>query len=398
MPTKNETDDDILGAIPTRKWSLGIIIVLLMIILVALVAWWLDYRSAVEVALQIFPENKWIDIHSDQDGQIEKIWIIEGQEVAENDPVILFKTAANWDDISKLLSWLEEAGEGSVPTGNYGSLSLAVNDLMAKMHQLEIKKTIGTGQQALWIRQAVDSLEQIFAHIDQQILLIQKEVEIAKDNYEEYQVLFEAGAASRLEMNDRKAAWIHFRQNLAGKLLEKKQLRGDLLIKKSQVSKLLSGKKEEIALLVLAVQTSKQQLRSQIALWRNRHEIRTPRSGVIHLPRVLEKGDYITKGAGVAKILPEENNTFQATGYLNAQRSGEVKIGDEVLLRVAAYPYRKFGQLEGRVSSVGKAFISDETGQGIPITIHLENGMMTTHHESLKFTDGMPALGRIVVE
>ncbi len=399
MPTNDEKYEDLLGTIPTKKWQIGLWLVVLMIVLIAAFVWWLDYRSAVEVPLQIFGTNKSLEIKANHTGKIGALWLKNGAEVKQGDPLISYEAVAKKVDLDQLVTYLKRNKIERIPKGQYGELSSSVGELQSIMDQLEIIKTSGTEQQAIWMEQSRDSLTQIIPNIEKEIKLIKKELEIAEGNYKEYLSLYKAGAASKLEVNAAKISWLQYQQKLETKLQESKRIKAGLLSQKGAIIRLLTTKNEKIALLESSIQAQKQQILSEIQAWQTTYLLKAPQKGIVHFLPDIQKGSYLQAGDMVAKLLlPSDSAMYQANGFLPANRSGEVEIGDEVLLRLNAYPYRKFGQIEGRVAAIGEVFFSQNGVSGTPIIVSLENGLTSTQGRQLVYVDGMPALGRILVK
>ena len=282
MSEQSGNFNDVLGKPPIRSWKWSIFLVLVMIALIGAVTWWLDYRNAVEVELRIFTKDKSLEFFADQAGQIEKKWLQNGAVVKKNQPVFSFKTSANFEDVIKLKDALQKDANTTLPKGSYGVLSVEADEVQKLQNQLAILKGSGVERQAFFLKQSADSLRQSLENIDTQIAMIREEIQIAKDNFREYQLLHETGAASRLEVNSAKTQWIHYQKELEVKLDEKKQLNARILLQSGESNQLLSTKKEQISLLEATISAKKSQLYHQIELWQKEHLILAPKDGVLY--------------------------------------------------------------------------------------------------------------------
>lgn len=398
MSNNDKKYEDLLGAIPTRRWRLGLLLVVMMIVVIAALVWWLDYRNAVEVRVQIYGSHRSLDIRTDRAGVIEQLWVKNGAVVEKGAPIILFKNEANLSDVKQLLSWLRQGTSDQVPEGKYGSLSGGVGALKALGVQLQIIQNSSSANQAIWIERSRDSLSKILPSIDRQVELMKEEETIAKANFEEYQLLFKTGAASRLETNDAKTRWLRLQRSLVSKQQERNEIAARLSLQKGQAVQVTTVQKEKIALLMASIEAQKQTLLHQIEAWQANYFLKTPVSGQLNLLPVVQEGTFLQRADLIAKVVAVQDSSYQVEGLLPPNRSGEVKVGDEVLLRVDAYPYRKFGQLKARVKSIGNVYIGNGNRSGIPVTMQLEDGLATTQGKVLTYKDGMPALARIMVK
>ncbi|WP_081632758.1 HlyD family efflux transporter periplasmic adaptor subunit [Xenorhabdus nematophila] len=89
-----------------------------------------------------------------------------------------------------------------------------------------------------------------------------------------------------------------------------------------------------------------------------RIEITSPINGrVAGLDKMV--GDNIKRGDVLAVVIP--NGAMPVVRLqIGAESAGEIKIGQEVKLRVAGYPWRRYGKFTATVVSVSEAAIKRE--------------------------------------
>ena len=80
-------------------------------------------------------------------------------------------------------------------------------------------------------------------------------------------------------------------------------------------------------------------------------EIRAPNSGVVKDLATTNRGAVVAAGALLMNIVPKEE-PLQAEVLLNNQDVGFIAVGQYVYVKVAAYPFQKYGLLEGKVKLV----------------------------------------------
>jgi HlyD family secretion protein len=76
------------------------------------------------------------------------------------------------------------------------------------------------------------------------------------------------------------------------------------------------------------------------------------------------------------------------------QRSGEVKTGQDVNIKLSGYPYLQFGIVRGRVKS--KSLVP--SGDAYIIDIDLPAGLTTLYGRKLDFTQNMQGTAEIITE
>lgn len=80
-------------------------------------------------------------------------------------------------------------------------------------------------------------------------------------------------------------------------------------------------------------------------------EIRAPNDGVVKDLATTNRGAVVSAGALLMNIVPRED-PLEAEVMLKNEDVGFVAIGQEVRLKVAAYPFQKYGLIEGKVALV----------------------------------------------
>jgi len=80
-------------------------------------------------------------------------------------------------------------------------------------------------------------------------------------------------------------------------------------------------------------------------------EIRAPNGGVVKDMAATNRGAVVAAGALLMNIVPKDE-PLQAEVLLKNEDVGFVAVGQPVKLKVAAYPFQKYGLLDGKVSMV----------------------------------------------
>jgi membrane fusion protein len=80
--------------------------------------------------------------------------------------------------------------------------------------------------------------------------------------------------------------------------------------------------------------------------------VRAPQAGVVSA-LLAEPGQAVSPASALASLVPA-GSTLQAHLYAPSSAIGFVQPGQPVRLRLAAFPYQKFGHLRGRVSQVSR--------------------------------------------
>lgn len=144
-----------------------------------------------------------------------------------------------------------------------------------------------------------------------------------------------------------------------------------------------------------------QELYDNIKMWEQRYVFKSPINGKIDFLRFISEGMFIQAGEEVFGIIPEENKIFgQLT--LPSSGAGKVKTGCRAVIKLANYPYREFGSIEGTVSSISSLTQSQHTANAsidtYLITIELPEGLKTNYGETLPFQHELGGTCDIIIK
>jgi hypothetical protein len=79
----------------------------------------------------------------------------------------------------------------------------------------------------------------------------------------------------------------------------------------------------------------------------------------------------------------------------SAQNSGKLKIGQKVIIRLANYPDKEFGVIEGKLKTI--SLTPDKDGN-LLLDIELPNGLQTSYKKQINFQQEMTGTADIITE
>lgn len=137
------------------------------------------------------------------------------------------------------------------------------------------------------------------------------------------------------------------------KLIESKQSKESLVSKlQEDASKQLDEIRESLAEVIHNIE----RLKDKVA----RTTIRAPISGVVKGLEVTT-GQVIPPGGEVFTVVPN-NEMLQAEVKIDPKDIGHVSLGDEAVVKVAAYDYARYGSLKGELIAISATSFKDRQG------------------------------------
>jgi hypothetical protein len=142
------------------------------------------------------------------------------------------------------------------------------------------------------------------------------------------------------------------------------------------------------------VQSSFENLKSQLLLWEKNYAFVAPVNGELVFAGAWTQNQQINCGDQVFSVIPEEKGEFIARGGIPLQGSGKVTTGDRVNIRLSNYPYQEYGVLQGEVLHVSAI----PAGDHFPFQIRLNNQLKTTYNTNLGHHAMLDGVAQIITE
>jgi HlyD family secretion protein len=151
---------------------------------------------------------------------------------------------------------------------------------------------------------------------------------------------------------------------------------------------------EEREKFVSALRESFLNLKAQINLWENTYLLISPVEGIVSFTKFWSANQSVVKDEPVVSIVPLDAGSFLGRINLKMERSGKVKKGLLVNIKLSGYPYLEYGMVRGIVKSKSLVPASD----AYVIEIELPEGLTTLYGTKLDFTQNMQGTAEIITE
>jgi HlyD family secretion protein len=135
-------------------------------------------------------------------------------------------------------------------------------------------------------------------------------------------------------------------------------------------------------------------LKAQINLWENTYLLVSPIEGIVSFTKFWSANQSVVKDEPVVSIVPLNAGDFLGRINLKMERSGKVKTGQVVNIKLSGYPYLESGMVRGIVKT--KSLVP--TGDSYVIEIELPQGLTTLYGKKLDFTQNMQGTAEIITE
>jgi HlyD family secretion protein len=158
------------------------------------------------------------------------------------------------------------------------------------------------------------------------------------------------------------------------------------------------------------LQTLISQIKTEIQNWEMSYVLTAPIDGKITFTNYWTINQNINAGEEIFTVIPMgwrvrpamtgQKGDFQIIGKasLPIARSGKVKTGQKVNIRLDNFPDTEFGMLRGVVKNI--SLVPSQSGEsaGYAVEIALPDGLLTTYKKELPYLPNMQGQAEIVTE
>jgi hemolysin D len=139
---------------------------------------------------------------------------------------------------------------------------------------------------------------------------------------------------------------------------------------------------------------------SETGLTLKYQRLKAPVSGVVFDLKPTAPG-YVVSGnvpEPVLKIVP--NDQLVARIFITNKDIGFIKIGQKVQVRIDAFPYNEFGDVNGNISKVGSDVLPPDQTYNFfrfPVTVGMQRNYLSYRGRSLRLVSGMSVTANIIL-
>ena len=394
---------DVLSAPPKAIFKWGNTILLVFILLLLFLSWFIKYpdiiRAEVLITTQIPPEK----LVAKTSGKIQAILIDDKKIVNENTPLAVIENAANYKDVFLLKAITDtiSLSNSKFPFDKLQAVQLGEIENSFAMFQKEyIASELNKQLQPYKVESSAQSFEAKQLRERLQLLEGQKEInqselQLLKTDVERYEKLFNKGIISAQEIEKQRLVYLQAKKNYKSLLSSISQLKSSINeLNRSSKTTVINESTTSINL-ERSVMQSFYQLKKAIKDWELNYVFRSSVKGTVSFLQIWSENQTINAGENMFSIIPSTEKGYIGKVKAVAQNSGKLQIGQKVNIRLANYPDREFGVIEGKLKTI--SLTPDKEGN-LLLNIELPNGLQTSYKKQINFQQEMTGTADIVTE
>ncbi len=393
---------EIMGNPPGRVLRWGTTVISAVFVLFILFAWLIRYPDTIPAPVEITTLNPPVTLVTKITGNIKYLYVKEKEKVSAGQLLAVMETTASIHEFNMLKQLVDTIRKPelllSAPLPDFSELGELQESWGAFIKNLtDLNNYSENDFNGSKIASLTDEINGIKEYINRLVVkekLYSENQKLEIKKFKRDSLLFVSQVISESELEKSRQALIRINIELqqvrldhSGKsieMAERHQLLQDYRIKKV----------EDKEKLISVLNESFMNLNAQIRKWENTYMLISPIDGLVSFTRFWNANQSVVKDEPVITVVPLETGNFLGRINLKMQRSGKVKPGQMVNIKLSGYPYLEFGMVKGVVKSKSQVASSDS----YVIEIELPQGLTTLYGIKLDFTQNMQGTAEIITE
>jgi HlyD family secretion protein len=393
---------EIMGKPPNRILRWGTTIMLLVFVLFVLFAWLIRYPDSIPAPVEITTTNPPVTLVTKVTGRINSLLVKEREKVNAGQLVAVMETTASMNEIellkqttdttekpellsSRLLPLFSELGELQ---GFYGTFLKNLSDLNNYLNNDLYGSKIASANDE------IDKIQEFISRLSVKEKLYSENQRIEARKYKRDSSLFGLSVLSESDLERSHQLLLRVNMELQQARLDHSEKSIELAEKRQFLQDYSITRIEEKDKRVSVLRESFLNLKAQINLWENTYLLVSPIEGIVSFTKFWSANQSVVKDEPVVSIVPLNAGDFLGRINLKMERSGKVKTGQVVNIKLSGYPYLESGMVRGIVKT--KSLVP--TGDSYVIEIELPQGLTTLYGKKLDFTQNMQGTAEIITE
>ena len=430
---RSEEFQEILGSVPhwILRWGITVLTFVIVILLAGSAI--VKYPDVIPARIVVTGSIPPAAVAARASGKLKELFVADNQEVKAGDYLAVIDNPAKTEDILYLKNYMSQFQvldfgfrfpDFQLSTFNF-QLSTSLQQLFSSFYTTlfeysEYQRLQYYPQKIEITKERIVQYEKQYQNLQTQQKIVAEQSELALSQYRRDSLLYIKGTISNEEIERSKSQYLSSRltdENMQSSLrnmhIQIAQLKESLLDAGHQDTEKRNSFQSQL-------RTYISQLKTEIQAWELNYALIAPVDGTITFTNYWTVNQNVNAGEEVFTVIPGyegiadqarndrkqegmENqarldNRIIGKALLPVARSGKVKVGQKVNIRLENFPDNEYGILRGRVENI--SLVPSQTNQALnyAVEISLINGLTTTYRKELPFLQNMQGQAEIVTE
>jgi len=405
IEVRSQGVQDIMGHIPHWMVRWGICLIGVLIILFLWLSWLIHYPETESGEVIITTQSPPIKLISKSAGEIEQLYLKNGEEVNKGDVIAAISSLQTSEGIAYLNLFCEKVKEsiktGAIDTITYHSTTLPLGALQRSYSLLlgsiqeyqHVREEENTPFQVNTLNEQLKRQERLLEVTNEQKSHAQMALEIIAKRYGVSGVDERGVALAEVESLDKRQELL----TSQNRITELKKEIVETSIHIAELRQQLSQQKMEFAqegkTYLQKVRAALTEVELGVKSWQMNYQFVAPIDGKLNYMSELSPSQHIESGRHVFTVIPN-NESYLALMYVPPQSLGKLAIGQNVRIRLHKFPVAQFGYLGGIVSEISPI----ASAKGYRVKVSIPSGLISSYDRVLSYSPEMTGVAQIITE
>ena len=387
---------------PSQKWSSRLIITFVGVSSFGIIwSFFAMIDDTVQVQGKLEPKGTTIEVKVPLGGVIKRIIVDEGDIVQNEELLLELDTTAARSKL-KALNVIKSQIEADILLSKIQLGEDIETNQLTPNQKIKLKSL--QNEYKSRINASKNSVEQAEyrknANIEQ-VKTLEEVLEIREAVLNNLEYLTEIGGLSKIKYLKEKQEILELR----GRLIDKQnQLKGSISFLEEAANKLsntIAASKIDASNKIEENEKQLAQIKNQINeqnLTLSYQEIKSPLNGIVFDLQPAAPGYVVNTNIPILKLVPIDD--LVARVFVSNRDIAFLKKEQAVKIRVDAYPYNEFGEIEGKIDAIGSDVLEPDNNYNFyrfPVTIKLKKPFIMHKKKKLNLKTGMSLSANIVL-
>jgi len=410
---RSEEFQEVLGSVPhwIVRWGIVVLAVLTVILIIGSMIF--KYPDVITAQITLTGSTPPAAIVARSSGKLKELFVTDNQEVKTGEYIAVIDNPARTEDILMLKKFLENLdvnrnNEISLPDKNLqlGNLqSIYSSFYTALFDYAEYKRLLYFPQKIRITKERIVQYEAQYQNLLEQQELNNRQFVLAQKQFRRDSSLYVNGHVSAEEYENSQNTYLqsalsqeNMSSNIGNMQIQIAQLQETLLDTEHQDIEKSNGLQTQL-------QSFASQLKTEIQAWELNYVLIAPVAGKITFTRYWVINQNTNAGETVFTVVPDNRGlqvmpTLETIGkaLLPIARSGKVKVGQKVNIRLENFPDNEYGILRGIVKNISLVPSQNEETANYTVEISFPEGLTTTYRKELPHLPDMRGQADIITE
>jgi multidrug resistance efflux pump len=393
---------EIMGNPPRKILRWGTSILFSVFVLFLFFAWLIKYPDTIPAPVEITTTTPPVTLVSKITGHIKFMYVRDREKVSAGQLVAVMETTASMTEIDELRAILDTITNPEVLNfrnipefSRLGELQASYAAFQKNRYDLaNYDRNDFYGSKIKSTKAEIEAIREYISRLTVKEKLYSENQKLEAKKFQRISSLYDSTVIPESQLEESHQSLIRINIELQQARLDHASKTIEMTEKQQLLHDYTINRLEEREKLVSVLVESFLNLKAQLNIWENNYLLISPIDGIATFTKFWSANQSVIKDEPVVNIIPLEPGSFIGRLNLKMQRSGKVKPGQMVNIKLSGYPYLQFGMVRGIVRS--KSLVP--SGDAYIIEITLPDSLTTLYGTKLDFTQKMQGTAEIITD